>query len=121
MQWWVVPMFVGISAVVISVLVYLNTALALPMMVKAPTSSKVVSVCIVAFLMIAHTIVVGAVVGFIARFCRITPTEPSVSYFKNNALLVLYYLVPAFVWYRAIVLAERRYFKKYPPVQISEG
>lgn len=118
MQWWVVPMFVGISAAVISVLVYLNTTLALPMMIKAPTSSKVVSVCIVAFLMIVHTIVVGAVVGFIARFCRTAQTE--FVGFDNGLIFTAYYLAPAFLWHQMIVLAERRYFQQHPRVQILE-
>ena len=118
MQWWVVPMFVGISAAVISVLVYLNTTLALPMMVKAPTSSKVVSVCIVAFLAIAHTIAVGAVVGFTARFCRTAQTE--FVGFDNGLLFTAYYLAPAFLWYQMIQLAEERYFKKHPKVIITE-
>lgn len=118
MQWWVVPMLVGMSAAVCSVFVYYNTMVALPMMVKAPTGSKVVCGSIIVYLMIAHIIAVGAVVGLIARFCRTTQSE--FVGFDNGLLFTAYYLVPAFLWHQMIELAEERYFKKHPKIIVTE-
>lgn len=118
MQWWVVPICVGVSAVAFSVFTYTNTLRVMPVLVNDLTTSRTVCLFIVGFQMIAHAIAVGAVAGVLARFCRVTQTE--LVGLNSVQLFVGVYLVPAVVWYKLIAVAERHYYKKHPKVIVTE-